>query len=538
MITVPLSLHALSRETQPPWPRVGRLWLHQFIQCRWRFVLAPQGPVRVTCVPVARAEAATRRTLHQATGLQVTARRLWWAEAGAPGDLRGPAAPPSPLVFCAVSSIIWRNVQAFLADTFATETHVTITYVQRLRLLGRDARLYLAAAALTGFATDGMRGVLVNLYLLRLGYGPEWIGLISAVGALTFGVLGLPAGAWGRRRSSRRSMIVGLGLMAFGSALLPLVESIPLPWRTTWLVLTSILANVGVALFYANNMPFLAGATGILERTHAFSVEMALVSLATFGGALVGGLLPGLFAVLTARTMDSPEPFRLPLLLAAALLVPGMLVLRATSALDVQQPEERAVAAGPTPYVLIGTMVLVAMLRFGGRAAVATFFNVYMDQALHAPASVIGACLAAGQLLAAPVALLAPFVVARWGNSGAIVSGALGMAAFMLSLALVPTWGAAGIGYVGGSALFFLTTGPIRQFTQEVVSPAWRSTMSGAVVAGVGLSMAAMSLGGGYAIRATGFESVFLAGAGLTAAGGVLFWACFRERRREAWHNT
>ena len=57
--------------------------------------------------------------------------------------------------------------------------------------------------------------------------------------------------------------------------------------------------------------------------------------------------------------------------------------------------------------------------------------------------------------------------------------------------------------------------------------------MSGAVNMAFGLSFSAMALGGGYLIGALGYRSLFLTGAGLTAAGALLFWAYFRVPRGE-----
>jgi hypothetical protein len=57
--------------------------------------------------------------------------------------------------------------------------------------------------------------------------------------------------------------------------------------------------------------------------------------------------------------------------------------------------------------------------------------------------------------------------------------------------------------------------------------------MSAALMMGAGSSISAMALGGGYAIAALGYRSLFLTGAGLTAAGGFLFWASFRLPRGE-----
>ncbi|MEA3377088.1 MAG: hypothetical protein U9R72_12930 [Chloroflexota bacterium] len=42
--------------------------------------------------------------------------------------------------------------------------------------------------AITLFSGIRIRGVLFNLLLLRLGYGPEFVGLVSGLGVLTYAV--------------------------------------------------------------------------------------------------------------------------------------------------------------------------------------------------------------------------------------------------------------------------------------------------------------------------------------------------------------
>jgi MFS family permease len=99
-------------------------------------------------------------------------------------------------------------------------------YLQKLRLFSRDVRLYLITAALFGFTVcQGIYPVLLNLYLLRLGFGgvrrPDQRRLSAARHAL------LPAGALGARWGVRRMMIAGLSLTMVGRALLPVTELMP-----------------------------------------------------------------------------------------------------------------------------------------------------------------------------------------------------------------------------------------------------------------------------------------------------------------------
>ena len=90
-------------------------------------------------------------------------------------------------------------------------------FFQRLRTLGPAVGLYLLGVALVGFALDGgIYSVLLNLFLLRLGFGPELIGLVNSAGTLTFALASLPAGALGGRLGSRADHACRAGAHAGG----------------------------------------------------------------------------------------------------------------------------------------------------------------------------------------------------------------------------------------------------------------------------------------------------------------------------------
>jgi MFS family permease len=122
------------------------------------------------------------------------------------------------------------------------------SYLQALRLFSRDVRLYMITFALFAFTIfGGIYTVLLNLYLLRLGYGPEFIGLVNAVGLLALAIFCLPAGAFSKRWGTRRTMIAGLCMAIVGDGALPLAEFLPETLRSGWLLATYLLAGLGIA---------------------------------------------------------------------------------------------------------------------------------------------------------------------------------------------------------------------------------------------------------------------------------------------------
>jgi MFS family permease len=405
-------------------------------------------------------------------------------------------------------------------------------YLRALGLFSRNVRLYLIATSVFGLTIfGGIYSVLLNLYLLRLGYGPEFVGLVNAVGYLCFAVFSLPAGALGGRWGSRRTMIAGLSLALVGFGALPLAEFMPRALQDGWLLATYLLGWLGAALFTVNSSPFLMGSTGPKERNHVFSAQAALWSLAGFAGSLVGGLLPGLFAATLGLSLDHPASYRYPLLIAALLIFPGVLAIWATREVRARRMQETAPETSPAPLGLIGLMSLAGLLTVAGEGSARTFFNVYLDAGLHVSAVQIGTLSAAGQLLAIPAALAMPLLAARWGTSRTVALGSFGVALSLLPLALLPHWGAAGLGYMSMIALAAIRRPAFTLYGQEVVPLAWRAATSGATSMAAGLGFSVMSFGGGYIITALGYPSLFLAGTALTAAGGLIFWSYFCVRR-------
>jgi MFS family permease len=161
------------------------------------------------------------------------------------------------------------------------------------------------------------------------------------------------------------------------------------------------------------------------------------------------------------------------------------------------------------------------------------FFNVYMDDGLEAPTSTIGTLSAVAQLLSAGAALATPVLARRWGNRLTFVWSSLGAALCVLPLVLVPHWSAVGLGYLGIMALYGIAFPAVNVYQMELVSTEWRTAMSGATAMANGLSWSAISFVGGQLIERWGYAPLFLASAGLTLVGALLFGAYFGRQQAE-----
>lgn len=410
-------------------------------------------------------------------------------------------------------------------------------YVDGLRLLGPIVGRYLVVVGLVGFVVDGgVFGVLLNLFLLRIGYGPEQIGLVNASGTLAFAMASLPAGALGERFGSLRIIVVGIGLMLAGTLLLPLADTLAPTVRLPWLISTLVLLYLGLALFFVNTAPFLLGAVDAEQRTQVFGLQTALLSLAAFLGSLVGGALPPLIASLLGVDLDVAAPYRYALMLSGLSLFAAMLVAATIRPRQSAGPE--VIATTPVPVAgaasILGLLALIALVRLlqvAGVGATTTFFNVYLDAELLLPSAQIGAIIAAGRLLGVPAALATSSLTRRFGKPPVVIAATIGSALSILPLAIFAHWGAAAISFVGLVGLSWIRYSASIVYYLELVPPARRATVSGIAEMAGGICFTLITFGGGYLIVLLGYRALFLTAAAITALSALVFWLAFRNRK-------
>lgn len=410
------------------------------------------------------------------------------------------------------------------------------SYAATMRQTQRNVRLLFTISAILGFTVDGgIYAVIFNLYVLRLNFGPEFVGRVNSAANLVFAFGCLAAGWLGTKWGQRRTMITGLVLVSLGTLSLPLTDRTATAWHGPWVMSTYVVTYSGLALYYVNSGPFLLRAIDASMRGNIFGMQSALNASASFLGGIVGGLLPAIFAVLLGVSLAQPQPYGVPLLLVGLMLVAAVFVLLQTRSPEERPLEARLAAGGgaPTLTAAYGLIIFMAIVRFfqvAGIGSASTFFNVYMDNGLGVATVTIGILTAAARLAAVPAALMGPALSARFGFGATAIFASFCAFLGMLPLALVPSPLVGGAGYITLMAFTSMRYPTFYVYMMERTPERLRSVMNGGNEMAAGLSFSLMSFIGGYVIVTFGYTATFLGGALLTLAGTVIFAVYVRRK--------
>jgi MFS family permease len=397
-----------------------------------------------------------------------------------------------------------------------------------IRSFNADVRRLLYVWALNAFAYFGVMGVLLNLYLLRLGFGVEFIGLFIASGQIMWAAMSLPAGALSRWLGLRNSILLGLVLIGTGMSAMLLVEWLPRAGWEPWLMGGWLLVWTGAAFLMAGSTPFMMLAAGP-QRNYAFAMQSALIALMGFVGGTIGGVLPGALVSGLGGSLDDPAPYRMALWLAPLAYLAAILIFARAAPLRLRSaPGEGESGAAPVRLlVLLGVIVVLPAVAEG---ATRSFFNIFLDIALHISTAQIGIIMGIGQLLPAFVAMVAPYLLDRWGAPRTLALVGMGMSAALIVVGFSEHWALAGVGFAAVVAMSAIKGTATNIFSQDLVPEQWRSVSAAVISVGLGVGWASAAALGSYLIGAVGFRGFFLLSAGLAFVSTPILLSYVRRK--------
>lgn len=407
-------------------------------------------------------------------------------------------------------------------------------YVTTLKGMSSDIRYALASQAVVS-VVNSFWGVLSNLYLLRLGYGAEFVGVANFVMLAGTAVFSLPGGALNRRIGSRNALLVGTVAWAAGYAAYVFAWLLPANVRSPWLLSMALLDGAGYALLAVSISPLIMACVTSEQRGHAFSLYHALGTSVSFLSSFVAGVLPMAVAFVVGVGYDSPAAYGLSLLLGAALLLASAcLVARVRPTADRDEVEMAApVASAPAdhqrvPWRQLLPVSAVLFLGWLGMGTVVVFWNVYLDRGLHLGTPLIGTISAIGYTVAVPAALFAPAAMQRFTRQRTYPVALLGGAASIALFGLAPGAAVATLALALRYACFSISSPTITAISQSSVPPRWRGTMAAVVNMSLTVGRGITSLLGGVIVTHSGYRTLFVTGSLVVVIAAAVFWFWLR----------
>lgn len=460
-------------------------------------------------------------------------------------------------------------------------------FTHSLRALRRNARLYLISNTLQA-VTAGAFAVLYVLFLTKLGYSTDFIGLVLVVGTIGGGLGIVPASALVNRMGFRALLLWSDFVGGCAFALQLFFPTAPV------ILITTLGAGASFALFLVVNAPFLAANSSDQERTALFGLSSALGFLAAVLGSVLGGVLPTLFhylhlgerggrltwmGVALVHNADA-RILQLSLMASALVAVPAFIpILFLREERKAASSPDRVVSSSPPPLPTAGgrgasdTPVWPVSpspvgegvrevrsprsrrLREGWRATLEEargvigrfsvtqaligfgaglyfpYLSVYFVNDLHTTYTFYGVFNAVMTVSLAGAALLSAPLAARYGKMPVSVIAQILSIPFLVAMGLFPIVWIVAATLLARTFLMNIPGAPLQAYLMEAVTENRRVIASGVYNVSFQLVGALGSGVGGVLIDRIGFPATTLIAAPFYAVSAILLIVWFGVRR-------
>jgi MFS family permease len=345
-------------------------------------------------------------------------------------------------------------------------------YLSMARRFSHNARAYLAYYFLLSVHL-GIYGVIFNLYILRLGFREDLLGLMLSIVFISTGLAALPAATLCDRLGRKNTLLISILVTSFALFLLYTIAS------PEWLLALSALYGVGTALYTVAGSPFLMENSSPDERMHLFSINSALSQVAYIVGCMAGGLLPGALAGMGFDTA-SPAIYRYTLFLSLALIMLSAIPVLYMDENRIRPIQARRLSVLGSTLKSAGVQKLIVINGLVGIGAgmIVPFFNVYFHSVLSATTDQIGLIFSMGELVMIVGLMAIPLAVERFGKIRTIAFTELASIPFLVMLAFTANIYVAAFAYIMRMTLMNMANPAINSFNMELVPDEQRATVS------------------------------------------------------------
>lgn len=399
-------------------------------------------------------------------------------------------------------------------------------YASKLRRFNPNARKYLLFVFLTTL-NAGIYGVIFNLYILRLGFGEDFLGLILSISATSMGLFSIPAAFVCDRLGRKRTLLLSSVLSAISLFFL---------YNTTTpelLVLFSLASGMASALGLVTGSTFLLENSTKEERMYLFSMSSLIYTFSLLSGNMLGGFLPDILADLISAQSGSAISYRLTLYVSLVATMASLLPLAYVA--EKNSKENNGIRGQLHIYrsifksKVVRQMTLFYCLYGVGWGTSLPYFNVYFDTVLGASANQIGIFFSVSQIFMILGYFLVPVLTERTGKVRLVSIVQILSIPFLLMFVLTNNLLIAVVGFVMRYMLMNMANPILNSFKLEIVQPEERSMINSIMWMACYTFVGIGNYAGGLMMAKGDSRMPFMVTGLFYAATAVFYYICFNK---------
>lgn len=409
-----------------------------------------------------------------------------------------------------------------------TKEEEQLSYIGKLQLFGRDAKLYIIVAFLGAFSW-GISGVIFNLYLKDAGFPEDFIGFFLSMSMFATAGIAFLAGIL-TDKSSRKKIILGSNIIAFLVLLVQYTTLNPLG-----LIMSQVFLGLSSAFREVAWSPYVADISTDKERAHLFGVGSGVSLLGVFAGNLIGGIMPQVFAGLSGISPLGPLviPYRYTLWLS---LIPSLLAILLITRMTTDIPSyttARLALRNVKNWGFIGKYTSAVATIGLGAGMIVMFFNLFFTHEFPLDSGLLGLIFGVNTIILSVGNFLAPALSDRIGKVRTVVLTEALSIPFLITLSFADTLQLAVLGYVARNVLMNMA-GPVSNaFFMEGLTKDERATAVGVTRSADSLVRAIAANIGGWLLALGLYRLPYLLVSGLYILGIFFFFGFFHRKEKE-----
>ncbi len=423
-------------------------------------------------------------------------------------------------IFCnPISNSFWRMTK--MSDK------PRLSYIGKIRLFRRDARLYITLGAFNAFSF-GISGVIFNLYMEARGFSEDFLGFFLSVSMFATAALAFFAGMI-VDRTSRWKTIVLASTISFVSLFIQysILDEISL-------LSSQVFIGIAGAFTQVAWSPYITDQSTDEERAHLFAFNSGVSILAVLIGNLVGGYLPGILKIIIPAYLTTAQSFQLTLLLS---LIPSAFSLILVTMMSLDKPAESThinmQLSNVTNWGFIGKYSLYVSTVGLGAGVIVLYFNLFFKNEFQASSELIGIIFAINMVILAAGNFLAPALSDRFGKVKTIIITEALSVPFLLMISYADFLVIAVIAYISRNVLMNMAWPVSNAFFMEGLKKEERATAMGVTRAGDSLVRGIAANIGGALLAAGYYREPYLLVSGLYIIAVIMLYLFFRNKEKE-----